>query len=68
MKLDICLSCGSELPRAIWGGECSCSNPNVVHQAPCSGCGRIIGQITDVDDCGPEKLYCPDCMDHKRNQ
>lgn len=66
MKKDICISCGSEMKREIWGAACSCENENVVHQQPCSGCGRIIGQITDDDFCGPEKLYCPDCIDAVR--
>lgn len=65
---DLCLNCGSELDRKLWGASCSCSAPNVVHQQQCNGCGRIVGQITDDDYCSPEKLYCPDCMDKARNQ
>ena len=63
---DICLNCGNELEKELWGGDCNCNLPNVVHQQPCTGCGRIIGQITDDDYCAPEKLYCPDCLDKAR--
>lgn len=55
-----------EYESKLWGAHCSCSSPNVVHQNECQGCGRIIGQITDDDFCGPEKLYCPDCVDKHR--
>ena len=63
---DLCLNCGAELAEKLWGAKCSCESPNVVHQQACMGCGRIIGQITDDDNCAPEKLYCPDCMDKAR--
>ena len=64
---DLCLNCGAELESALFGAKCSCTAPNVVHQNRCSGCGRIVGQITDDDYCEPMKLYCPDCMDKGRN-
>ena len=63
---DICLNCGNLVESALLGGECDCKTPNVVHQQPCDGCKRLIGQITDDDYCGPEKLYCPDCVDKAR--
>ena len=59
---DICLSCGTEYPEALWGAECSCTNPNVVHQDKCMGCGRMIGIIIDDDYCFAKKLYCPECV------
>jgi hypothetical protein len=63
---DLCLGCGAEHDPMLWGAECSCAAPNVVHQQSCGGCGRVVGQITDDDYCGPEKLYCPDCIDAAR--
>lgn len=65
---DICLNCGAELEYASFGAMCSCSAPSVVHQQPCDGCGRMIGQLTDDDYCGPEKLYCPGCLDDRRGK
>lgn len=65
-RKDICLNCGTELEFEIWGAKCDCDKPNVVHQQECNGCNRIIGQITDDDYCGPDKLYCPDCVDKSR--
>lgn len=63
---DICLNCGAEHERVFWGAECACGNENVVHQLKCNGCGRVVGVITDDDYCGPDKLYCPDCVDKAR--
>ena len=65
-RKDFCLNCGAEHKSELWGAFCLCFAPNVVHQQACNGCGRVIGQITDDDFCGPEKLYCPDCMDKAR--
>jgi hypothetical protein len=65
---DLCLNCGAEHASELWGANCGCGNSNVVHQQACNGCWRIVGQITDDDYCGPEKLYCPDCMDKARNK
>ena len=64
--LDLCMNCGREVESELWGGNCNCSDPNVVHQEQCNECNKIIGQITDDDYCGPEKLYCSDCMDKAR--
>jgi len=64
---DICLHCGSEYKRKLWGAECTaCSSPNVVHQLKCINCDNIIGLIIDDDYCDITKLYCSDCM-KKRN-
>ena len=65
---DICLNCGGEHEAALWGADCNCDNPNVVHQQSCNGCGAIIGQITDDDYCGPEKLYCSGCLNIARKE
>jgi len=29
---DICLNCGKEHNSKLWGAECDCKKPNVVHQ------------------------------------
>ena len=63
---DICLNCGAEIESALWGGKCGCNNSNVVHQYKCYGCNKLIGMVIDDDYCGPEKLYCPDCVDKAR--
>jgi hypothetical protein len=60
---DLCVNCGKEYDSELWGAECDCGKSNTVHQQKCNGCGRVCGQITDDDYCGPEKLYCPDCLD-----
>lgn len=65
---DLCLNCGAEHESELWGANCGCGNSNVVHQQACNGCGRIVGQITGDDYVGPEKLYCPDCMDKARTK
>ena len=59
---DLCLNCGSRHPKKLWGADCNCGQPNVVHLHPCSGCGAVCGQIIDDDYCYPEKLYCPACV------
>jgi hypothetical protein len=63
---DICLNCGRMHERALWGAACSCQEANVVHQEKCNGCDSVVGQITDDDFCGPEKIYCADCIDKAR--
>lgn len=63
---DLCLNCGALIKRHLWGGSCSCKNPNVVHQSSCDGCGRLIGVMVDDDYCCPTKLFCPDCMNKAR--
>lgn len=63
---DLCMNCGAEHESKVWGAHCTCGASNVVHQEACNGCGRIIGQITDDDHCGPSKLYCPDCVDQAK--
>jgi len=63
---DLCLNCSKEHEYTVWGAECDCGNPNVVHQQKCTGCNNIIGQITDDDYCGPKKLYCHECMNSAR--
>lgn len=65
---DICLNCGKEHDPELWGAECDCESPNVVHQEMCNGCGKIIGIIITDDYCGAEKLYCPDCVNKNRIQ
>ena len=66
---DICMHCGKEHEYKIWGAKCLCGFSNVVHQQRCSGngCEVIMGQLTDDDYCGPEEMYCPECMDKARN-
>lgn len=63
---DICLNCGKEHGNELWGALCNCNKPNVVHQKQCDGCKKIIGYIIDDDYCGPEKLYCPQCVDSSK--
>jgi len=63
---DICLGCGNEYKKVIWGADCMCGKSNVVHQQACNGCGKIIGFMIDDDYCGLKKLYCPECMDKAR--
>ena len=63
---DLCLNCGAEYEAELWGAECTCKSPNVVHQIECMGCSRMIGYIIDDDYCDHEKLYCPDCVDKSR--
>jgi hypothetical protein len=60
---DLCLNCGKQYPSKLWGAECDCENPNVVHLLECqgTGCKNIIGYTLDDDYCGPE-LYCSDCI------
>jgi len=62
---DLCLTCGCEVPRAIWGGLCKCG-AKAVHQVPCDVCGRVCGTVIDDDYCGVETMVCPDCMDKSR--
>lgn len=60
---DICMSCGKKHPSQLWGATCSCRTPKmVVHLHKCNGCARVMGQRTDDDYCGPELLFCPDCV------
>ena len=65
---DFCLNCGKEHECCLWGAECDCDEPNVVHQLTCDTCNRILGLIIDDDYCGPEKIYCPDCMANARER
>ena len=64
---DICLNCGTEYESMLWGVKCPCSVPNVIHRMPCTGCGEIIGYSMDDDYCGPEELYCPNCINKIKN-
>lgn len=59
---DVCLSCGKDHNFELWGAKCKCRSPNVVHKAKCDGCDNVMGQITDDDYHGPEKLYCHQCV------
>ena len=59
---DICMNCGKEHEYKLWGAPCGCGNAEVVHQQKCNGCEVIMGQRTDDDYCGPELLYCPECI------
>jgi hypothetical protein len=63
---DICMHCGKEHEIKLWGADCNCEKPNVIHQEKCNGCDNIIGQITDDDHCGPEKIYCHECINKRR--
>lgn len=63
---DICLNCGQEVRPALWGGKCSCDNPNVVHQEKCHDCDNVLGCIIDDDYCSPDKLYCSECLNKAR--
>ena len=62
---DLCLTCGKLHESKLWGADCEPGH-RVVHESACTECGRICGQITDDDYCGPEILVCPDCMDKVR--
>ena len=65
---DICMNCGKEHDYKIWGATCLCGFSNVMHRQSCSGgCGAIMAQITDDDYCGPESLYCPECVKKAEN-
>lgn len=46
---DLCLNCAKEHENKLWGADCDCDKPNVVHQQKCNGCENVIGQITDDD-------------------
>lgn len=61
---DLCLECGRQVKSKLYGGDCH----DTVHQSPCMKCGRLCGVITDDDQCGPEKMVCPDCMDKARRK
>ena len=63
---DICITCGKEVESELWGGKCE-EGHVVVHQQKCSGCDAIMGQVTDDDYCGPELLYCPECVTKAKN-
>jgi len=65
MSEDICPGCGSQAPSQLWGSYCSCGKQRV-HQMACTRCGRLCGQLTDDDYCGPEVMFCPDCLDKVR--
>jgi hypothetical protein len=70
-RKDFCLGCGREYENELWGANCTCDVPNVVHQKACDGCGSIMGYIIDdIDDDyrGPEKLYCPGCLNKSRKE
>ena len=64
-RKDLCLNCGREFVGKeckLWGAICDCSSPDVVHLWKCKGCSNVLGFIIDDDYCGPEKLYCHDCV------
>ena len=61
-SVDLCLSCGKEHERKLWGSNCDCGSPDVVHIGKCGYCGNPIGYLIDDDYCGPEKLVCSDCI------
>ena len=61
---DFCLNCRKTHDSKLWGADCDCDKPNVVHTIKCDGCENILGQITDDDYCEPEKIYCHICMEH----
>jgi hypothetical protein len=65
-KIDVCMTCGQEHKSKIFGAECNCSKPNVVHQMKCDGCENIIGGVVDDDYVGMEKLYCHECLNKAR--
>ncbi len=60
---DVCITCGREHEPEVWGSDCTCKEPNVVHRQQCNGCQKIIGYVIDDDYCSPEKLYCSTCVD-----
>lgn len=60
--MDICMNCGTKHETVLWGAPCTCDAPNVVHLESCGKCGNPIGQIIYDDFCGPEKIYCSDCI------
>lgn len=59
---DVCVNCGKEHERKLWGARCSCAFPKVVHQIQCQGCGDILGVILDDDYVGVDTIYCPACL------
>lgn len=63
---DLCMTCGAEAERKLWGAKCNCGDGSV-HQHKCDGCGRICGLTIDDDYCGPDKLFCPDCVDKAKS-
>lgn len=64
---DICLNCGQVHKSILWGAQCNCDKPNVVHQIKCNGCPNIIGFICDDDHCCAEKIYCHECLNKVQN-
>ena len=60
--LDLCITCGKRVSVTLWGKGCEAGH-SAVHLQPCNGCGRLCGQVTDDDYCGPDLLYCPDCIE-----
>lgn len=63
---DICLNCGKEHEKELFGANCHCEKPNVVHQLECHGCKNILGFVCDDDYNSAEKLYCHECLNKKR--
>lgn len=59
-NLDICMVCGTTHESELWGAQC-CGG-SCVHLIECSGCSNVMGQLTDDDYCGPDVLYCHECV------
>ena len=60
---DLCLSCGCKHEHEIWGANCNCQKPDVVHRMKCDLCDNVIGFLVDDDYHTPERLCCSECLD-----
>lgn len=60
-ELDLCITCGKQIPYKFGGAKCE-DGHITTHQYPCMGCGVVLGLVVDDDYCGPELIYCNNCM------
>ena len=60
--MDLCMNCGKKLESELWGAECNCNEPDVVHLRSCDRCRNLVGIIVDDDYCVAEKIYCSECV------
>lgn len=65
---DMCLTCGKHFMRSTLGvvHSCSCKYPNIVHQAPCESCGKLVGYCLEDYAYDIEMIYCPACLNKFR--
>lgn len=75
MPRRFCRACGGEGPfygdgkdvcRGCFAGTPRRRRAQTHNLAPCAGCGRTTGDKQRVRDDGPERLYCPSCVEAAR--